>query len=54
MPVAKKRIPKVVIVLGIVSLFTDSASEMIYPLVPVYIAALGSGAILLGVIEGVC
>lgn len=47
------RIPKVVIVLGIVSLFTDAASEMIYPLVPVYIAALGSGAILLGVIEGV-
>ena len=39
--------------LGIVSLFTDAASEMIYPLVPVYVAALGSGAILLGVIEGV-
>ena len=39
--------------LGIVSLFTDAASEMIYPLVPVYIAALGSGAIILGVIEGV-
>jgi len=53
MPAAKNRIPRVVIVLGIVSLFTDSASEMIYPLVPVYIAALGSGAILLGVIEGV-
>jgi len=49
----KKRIPHVVIMLGIVSLFTDAASEMIYPLVPVYIAALGSGAILLGVIEGV-
>lgn len=47
------RIPKAVIVLGIVSLFTDAASEMIYPLIPVYIAALGSGAILLGVIEGV-
>ena len=39
--------------LGIVSLFTDVATEMIYPLVPVFIAALGSGAILLGVIEGV-
>ena len=39
--------------LGLVSLFTDAASEMIYPLVPVYIAALGSGAILLGIIEGV-
>jgi MFS family permease len=49
----KKSIPQAVIMLGIVSLFTDAASEMIYPLVPVYIAALGSGAILLGVIEGV-
>lgn len=49
----KKRIPKAVIMLGIVSLFTDAASEMIYPLIPVYIAALGSGAIILGLIEGV-
>ena len=48
-----KKIPFVVIMLGIVSLFTDSASEMIYPLVPVYVAALGSGAIVLGIIEGV-
>jgi MFS family permease len=39
--------------LGVVSLLTDAASEMIYPLVPVYVAALGSGAILLGIIEGV-
>lgn len=39
--------------LGIVSFFTDAASEMIYPLVPVFVAALGSGAIVLGVIEGV-
>ena len=39
--------------LGLVSLFTDSASEMIYPLVPVFVAALGSGAILLGIIEGI-
>ena len=50
---SKKRIPQAVIMLGIVSLFTDAATEMIYPLVPVFIAALGSGAILLGVIEGV-
>ncbi len=49
----KTGIPGVVIVLGIVSLFTDAASEMIYPLVPVFVAALGSGAVLLGVIEGV-
>jgi MFS family permease len=46
-------IPKAVIMLGFVSLLTDAASEMIYPLIPVYIAALGSGAILLGIIEGI-
>jgi MFS family permease len=39
--------------LGIVSLFTDTATEMIYPLIPVFVSALGSGAIILGVIEGV-
>jgi len=53
MKTSKKRIPQAVIMLGIVSLLTDAASEMIYPLVPVYIAALGSGAIALGIIEGV-
>jgi len=47
------KIPRAVIMLGIVSLFTDAASEMIYPLIPVYVAALGSGAILLGMIEGI-
>ena len=47
------RIPLVVIMLGIISLFTDAASEMIYPLIPVYVAALGSGAVVLGIIEGV-
>jgi MFS family permease len=49
----KFRIPQAVIMIGLVSLFTDAATEMIYPLVPVYIAALGSGAILLGIIEGI-
>ena len=50
---AGKRIPLVVIMLGVVSLFTDAATEMIYPLVPVFVAALGSGALILGIIEGV-
>jgi MFS family permease len=49
----KKRIPRAVIMLGIVSLFTDAGSEMIYPLIPVYITILGSGAVILGIIEGV-
>jgi len=48
-----KRIPAAVITLGLVSLFTDAATEMIYPLIPVFVAALGSGAVMLGIIEGV-
>lgn len=50
---AVRKIPRNIVVLGIVSLLTDAASEMIYPLVPVFVAALGSGALILGVIEGV-
>jgi MFS family permease len=50
---AGKKIPLTVIMLGVVSLFTDAASEMIYPLIPAYVAALGSGAVILGIIEGV-
>jgi len=46
-------IPRIVVMLGLVSLFTDAATEMIYPLIPVFVAALGSGAVVLGIIEGV-
>ncbi len=49
----KTGIPRNVITLGIVSLFTDAASEMIYPLVPIFVTMLGSSALILGVIEGV-
>ena len=46
------KIPRNIIVLGVVSLLTDAATEMIYPLIPIFVAALGSGALMLGVIEG--
>jgi len=49
----KARLPGNVVVLGVVSLFTDVASEMIYPLIPIFVAALGSGPVILGIIEGV-
>lgn len=39
--------------LGWVSLFTDSASEMIYPLLPAFLRSLGAGALALGWMEGV-
>jgi MFS family permease len=42
-----------VILLGWVSFFTDTASEMIYPLLPLFLTrVLGAGAMSLGVIEG--
>jgi MFS family permease len=46
------RIPRTVIALGVVSLLTDAATEMIYPLLPLFIVTLGSGAVALGIIEG--
>lgn len=42
-----------VIVLGFVSLLTDTASEMVIPLLPIYLTVtLGAGAFVLGWIEG--
>ncbi|MCL5270305.1 MAG: MFS transporter [bacterium] len=47
-------LPRAVIVLGIASFFTDFSSEMIYPLLPVFLTSvLGAGAIAIGVIEGI-
>jgi len=43
-----------VLVLGLVSFFTDVSSEMIYPLLPLFLTGvLGAGPAFLGVIEGV-
>jgi MFS family permease len=42
-----------VLALGIVSLFNDTAGDMINPLLPAFIAGLGGGPEVLGVIEGV-
>jgi MFS family permease len=43
-----------VLILGLVSFFTDVSSEMIYPLLPLFLTgALGAGPAYLGVIEGV-
>jgi len=47
-------LPRTVIVLGLVSLLNDTASEMIFPLLPLFITAtLGAGPAALGLIEGV-
>ena len=48
-----KKIPKQVVFLGLISLFTDMASEMLYPITPIFLASvLGASMVSVGVIEG--
>jgi MFS family permease len=50
---ARAKLPRTVIALALVSLLTDVSSEMIYPLVPLFLTSvLGVGAMTLGAIEG--
>lgn len=46
-------INRTVIILSVVSLFADIASEMIYPVVPVYLKEIGFSVFLIGLLEGV-
>lgn len=53
-PVDRFGLSRPVWLLGWVSFFTDTASEMVYPLLPMFLTrVLGAGAMSLGVIEGV-
>ncbi len=48
------KISRQVIVLGLVSLFTDFASEMLYPITPIFLTAvLGASMSVVGLIEGI-
>jgi MFS family permease len=50
----KGRIGRTVKVLGLVSLLTDASSEMIYPLLPIFLTSvLGASAVFIGLIEGI-
>lgn len=47
-------LPATVITLAFASFFTDFSSEMIYPLLPLFLSSvLGAGAVQLGIIEGI-
>jgi MFS family permease len=41
-----------VLVLSAVSLFTDVSSEMLYPIMPIYLKTIGFSIVLIGVLEG--
>jgi MFS family permease len=49
----QKIISKTVWFLCFVSLFTDIASELLYPVMPIYLKSIGFSALLIGLLEGV-
>lgn len=48
-----KNISRTVIILSVVSFFTDVATEMLYPIMPVYLSSIGFSIVLIGVLEGI-
>lgn len=53
-PETSKKLPRTVVVLGLVSFFNDFASDIVVPLIPILLTTvLAAGPIALGLIEGV-
>lgn len=44
---------KNIFILGLVSLFTDLSSQMVYPLVPEFLVGIGANKTIIGMIEGI-
>ncbi|MEP7255510.1 MAG: MFS transporter [Ferruginibacter sp.] len=49
----QKIITRTIWILSLVSLFTDMASEMLYPVMPIFLRHIGYTAIFIGVLEGI-
>src|SRR5215217_6128494 len=45
-------ITKTIMILSLVSLFADIASEMLYPIIPVYLKEIGFSVFGIGILEG--
>ena len=45
-------ITRTVLILSFVSLFADVASEMLYPIIPVYLKGIGFSVFWIGILEG--
>jgi MFS family permease len=52
-PPTRKIITKAILLVSFVSLFTDIASEMLYPVMPVYLRSIGFSVLLIGILEGI-
>ncbi len=53
MPASKKILTRTILLVSFVSLFTDIASEMLYPIMPIYLKSIGFSVLLIGILEGV-
>lgn len=47
-----KFLTKAIVLLSFVSLFTDIASEMLYPIMPIFLKSIGFSIVLIGILEG--
>lgn len=47
-----KHITRTVWVVSVISLLTDTASELLYPVMPIYLKTIGFSVVLIGVLEG--
>jgi MFS family permease len=50
---SKKIFTRTILLVSFVSLFTDIASEMLYPIMPVYLRSIGFSVMLIGILEGI-
>jgi MFS family permease len=48
----KKVITRTILLLSLVSLFTDISSEMLYPVMPLFLQSIGFTTVMIGVLEG--
>jgi len=47
-----KGLTRNILVVGLISLFTDISSEMVFPLIPLYLVFLGGGGFVIALVEG--
>jgi MFS family permease len=47
-----KGLTRNILIVGIISLFTDLSSQMVFPLIPLFLVTLGAGAWVVGLVEG--
>ncbi len=48
----RKILTRTILIVSFISLFTDIASEMLYPVMPVYLRKIGFTVALIGILEG--